>query len=158
MKTTVKKASLDSINEFMNQRNVALAGVSLNKSKFGNSLFKELKSKGYTVYPVHPTLENFEGEKCYSNVNLLPNEVTALIICTKPENVFELIKSAVAKNIRHVWVQQGAQQDQALQFALDKGMNVIHRECVLMFANPVVSVHKFHRGLKKLFGAYPKPQ
>lgn len=156
MKSTVTKASLDGIKEFMNQKNMALAGVSLNKMKFGNSLFKELKNKNYTVYPVHPTLESFEGEKCYPDLKNLPSDVTALIICTKPENVFPLIKDAVGRNIRHIWLQQGAQNDEAIQYAIDHGVNVIHRECVMMFANPVVSVHKFHRTLRKFFGGYPK--
>ena len=141
MKSTVAKASLDGIKEFMNQKNMALAGVSLNKMKFGNSLFKELKNKNYTVYPVHPTLESFEGEKCYPDLNHLPSGVTALIICTKPANVLPLVQEAVARNIRHIWLQQGAQNDEAIRSAIDNGVNVIHRECVMMFANPVVSVH-----------------
>lgn len=157
MKTKVNKASLNSINDFIKQKHVALAGVSLNKMKFGNSLFKELKKKDYTVYPVHPTLESFEGEKCFADVSSLPDEVTALIICTKPANVFGIVKAAVDKNIKHIWVQQGAQHDEALQFAIDNGVNIIHRECVMMFANPVASVHKFHGALKKFFGGYPKP-
>jgi len=156
MKPTVKKASLDDINAFKNQKHVAIAGVSLTKTKFGNSIFKELKKKEYSVYPVHPSLENFEGTKCYPDVNSLPLDVKALIICTKPENVLDLVKNAVEKNIKHIWIQQGAQNDEAIQFAIDHGVKIIHRECVLMFANPVVSVHKFHRGLKKLFGGYPK--
>lgn len=157
MKTTLKRASLDDINAFMNQKHIALAGISLTKTKFGNSIFKELKKKDYSVYPVHPSLENFEGTKCYPDINSLPQEIKALIICTKPENVFDLVKKAVEKNIRLIWIQQGAQNDEAIQFAIDHGLTIIHRECVLMFANPVVSVHKFHRAIKKLFGAYPKP-
>lgn len=157
MKSTLKKASLDDINEFMSHKHIALAGVSLSKTKFGNSIFQELKKKDYSVYPVHPSLENFEGTKCYPDVNSLPMDVKALIICTKPENVPDLVKKAIEKNIKYIWIQQGAQNDVAIQFAIDHEVKIIHRECVLMFANPVVSVHKFHRAIKKLFGSYPKP-
>lgn len=156
MQSTKQKAGLDAIKAFMGQKHIAVVGVSAKSTKFGNSIFKELKSKNYQLYPVHPTLGQFEGVSCYQTIAALPDEVTALIICTKPENAITLVKAAVEKNIRHIWLQQGAQTDEAVQYAHDHNLNLIHRECVLMFAEPAAFIHKFHRSVNKLFGLYPK--
>lgn len=156
MQSTKQKVGLDAIKAFMGQKHIAVVGVSAKSTKFGNSIFKELKSKNYQLYPVHPTLGQFEGVSCYQTIAALPDEVTALIICTKPENAITLVKAAVEKNIRHLWLQQGAQTDEAVQYAHDHNLNLIHRECVLMFAEPAAFIHKFHRSVNKLFGLYPK--
>lgn len=156
MKQIIEKASLDDTRKFMAQKNMAIAGVSKNAKKFGNAIFKELKSKEYNLFPVHPNMDSLQGRACYQNVASLPEDVTALIICTKPENTFDLVKAAAEKGIQNIWLQQGAQNDEAIVFARQKGINIIHRQCALMFAEPVTSIHKFHRSINKLFGAFPK--
>ena len=80
----------------------------------------------------------------------------AVIICISPEKVLPVIREAHAKNIRHVWLQQGAESEEAARFAVENDINLVQRRCVLMFAEPVESVHKFHRFLSKVFGTYPK--
>jgi len=156
MKQIIEKASLDDTRKFMAQKNIAIAGVSRNEKKFGNAIFKELKSKGYKLFPLHSEMELFQGQSCYKDVASLPEEVSALIICTKPENTFDLVKAASEKGIQNIWLQQGAQNDEAIIFAREKDINIIHRQCVLMFAEPVKSIHNFHRSINKFFGAYPK--
>lgn len=156
MKTKMEKASLEQINAFMAQKNIAIVGVSRNDKKFGNALVKELKNKDYQLYPVHPQMDSIHDVRCYQSIAELPEVVTGIIICTKPNHTLELVRQALDKGIRHIFLQQGAQNDEAIQLALDQGANIIHRRCALMFAEPVGSIHKFHRGLSKLFGAYPK--
>jgi uncharacterized protein len=156
MQNTKQKAGIDSIKAFLSQEHIGIAGVSRKPSKFGNAIFKELKMKHYNLYPVHPVLETFEGEMCYKTISDLPSEVTAIILCTQPAKTFGLLKAAHEKNIRHIWLQQGAQTDDAVLFAQEHKINLIHRECVLMFAEPAAFIHRFHRSINKLFGLYPK--
>ena len=53
------------IQEFLAQPALAVVGVSRSGKKFGNTAFRELKAKGYRVYPVHPEAQTIEGESCY---------------------------------------------------------------------------------------------
>ncbi len=150
------KAGLDQIKAFLSQKHIAIVGISRNKQKFGNAIFKELNQKGYTLYPVHPELPEYEGVSCYKTIAALPVEATALVICTQPPQTVQLVKEALDKNIRHIWLQQGAQSEEAVKFAFENNINLIQRECILMFAEPLVFIHKLHRSINKLFGAYPK--
>jgi len=77
--------SNQSIQEFLAQKKIAVAGVSRKKSKFGNTLYNELKKKGYDVYAVNPNLKEYDDKKCYDSIMSLPDDVTALVINTKSD-------------------------------------------------------------------------
>lgn len=148
-------ADLSAIRNFLNQKHIAIAGVSRNKTKFGNSVFKELKKKDYSVYPVNPNIEEFEGEPCYNGPEELPSEVTAIVVCTNPAVTPSLVEKARAKGIRHIWLQQGSASKNFLS-ELGEQKDIISRQCIFMFAEPVTGPHKFHRFISKLFGMYPR--
>lgn len=150
------KIKLSEIQEFLNQKNIAVAGVSRNEKKFGNEIYKELKNKGYNVFPVNPNISEFKGEKCYAKIEDLPAEVTAILTCTKPAETEKIVQQAIQKGIKHIWLQQGSQSDKAIELAKQPDVNVIFKKCIFMFLEPVAGPHKFHRFFVKLFGSYPK--
>jgi predicted CoA-binding protein len=147
---TTRKA----IDSFFNQKHIAVAGVSRDKKKFGSIIYKTLEEKGFTVYPVNPNMESYEGKTCFATVEDLPKAVTALVINTKPDVTKELVSKARAKGIAHIWLQQGS-ADKATLNELE-GTDIIGKECLLMFAEPVKGIHGFHRWLKKSFGSLPQ--
>jgi predicted CoA-binding protein len=148
--------TLASIKEFLAQKHLAIAGVSEKKSKFGNTIFKDLQKKEYQLYPVHPELKEYEGVACFADINSLPDEVTGIVICTKPDKAEKLVNEAICKGIKHIWLQQGAQNESTLKMAEENNINLITKECVLMFAEPSAFIHRFHRGINKMFGKLPK--
>lgn len=153
MKTNKRK----SIDGFFSAKKYAVAGVSRNENKFGNAILKELSGKGYRMVGVNPHMTEVAGLPCFASVSDLPADVDALITSVKPETTLSVVKAAHEKGIRNVWMQQGSQSEEAIAFAESKGMNVVYRECIMMYGEPVESFHKFHRSLKKLFGGYHKP-
>jgi predicted CoA-binding protein len=54
------------ILNFLSQRKLALVGISRSGRKFGNMVLKEMKAKGYQVYPVHPQVTAIDGQTCSS--------------------------------------------------------------------------------------------
>jgi hypothetical protein len=60
------------VEDFVAQRTLAVVGVSRGGKKFGNYTFKALKAKGYRVFPINPNIEKMEGERCYPNLDSLP--------------------------------------------------------------------------------------
>ncbi len=147
-------ATHQSIQQFLSQKKIAVAGVSGKKSKFGNALYNELKKKGYDVFAVNPNLEEYDNKKCYHKLSALPDDVTALVINTKSEISKELLAQAKEKGIKHIWLQQGSADKELLANLPNGDTNVICKQCLLMFANPS-GIHGFHGWLKKTFGNYP---
>ena len=133
----------------------AIAGVSRNKHKFGNTIFRELKKKNLDIVPVSPNMDNFEGDRCYPSVKDLPSDVEALVIVTKPEVSLSILKEAINKDIKNIFLQQGAHNKEIFEYAESNGVNLICKHCILMFAGPT-GIHKFHERFSKFFGFYPK--
>jgi uncharacterized protein len=148
--------TLNQIQDFLAPRKMAMAGVSRNPKKFGGAIFKELKEKGFELYPINPNAEEIQGVKCYKSVEELPADVEHLLIVT-PKYETELVaRSAVKIGIKMVWIQQQSDTEEAVKTIEEAGIPLIYKKCIMMFADPVKSVHGFHRFLVKTFGGYPK--
>lgn len=147
--------TLKQIEDFIASGPVAMVGVSRNPKKFGQAAFKELKDKGLDVIPVNPAASEILGIKAYPNVNSLPDEVKGIIIMTKKDQTAGVVKDARAKGIKNIWIQQMADSKEAMKELEGSDINYISGECILMHYKPH-GFHKFHRGLNKFFGRYPK--
>jgi hypothetical protein len=148
-------ATLKQINEFLDSQPIALVGASRNPKKFGYSAFKELKEKGMKIIPVNPLADEILVEKSYPNLKMLPAEVQSIIVFTKKDKTASVIREAKERGIKHIWIQQMADNKEALDELKDSGINYITGQCILMHYKPH-SIHKFHGSLKKFFGSFPK--
>jgi len=143
------------IEGFFQSKEYAVVGVSADRRKFGNSVFRTMKEKGFTVYPVHPVSETVEGVKCYRSVADLPSAVESIVTVVPPAITENVIQEGIAKKVRHIWMQPGSVSKSAAKAAREAGATVVEGECILMFLEPVESIHALHRWIKKLLGRYP---
>lgn len=149
------KNSKKTINDFLAPKRFALVGLSRDPKKFSRAVFNDLSKKGYEIFPVNPQMEEVEGKKCYATLNDLPQDVTHALIMTPKKETSEVVLQAAERGMKHIWIQQGAETDDALNLAKEKNIEVVQKACIYMFAEPTAGVHKFHRFLVKLFGQYP---
>jgi uncharacterized protein len=147
--------TLKQINQFLDNQPIAMVGVSRNPKKFGYTAFKELKDKGMKIIPVNPEADEIMGEKSYRNVSSLPAEVRGIIVMTKKDKTASIVKEALEKGIKEIWIQQMADSKEALVHLKGSDINYITGECILMHYKPH-SIHKFHGNLKKFFRMFPK--
>jgi uncharacterized protein len=146
----------ESIELFLSQKRIAVAGVSRTRTKFGNTIYLTLKKRGRDVVPVNPNLKEFNGDPCFSSVAQLPDNVQALVVCLPSDKSMPVVESAIEKGIRHFWIQQGAENPELIRYLTEKEVNFVSGRCILMFAEPVNCFHSFHRFMSKLTGNYPK--
>jgi predicted CoA-binding protein len=143
------------VDAFLSETDIAVVGASRNQRKFGSVCYNELKSKGYNAYPVNPNYPDIEGEKCYGNLKMIPANVKAALIVVPPAESGKVVNDAIEAGIKYIWFQQGSHSNVALQLCSEKGLNEVHGECILMFAQPK-GVHKFHRWIWKTIRMLPK--
>jgi len=144
------------IKDFVTQKTLAIVGVSRAPQSFGSYAVKELREKGYRIFLMNPFTDSIRGEKCYARVAAIPEKVGGALFLTPPEATEMAVREAVEAGVRRLWIQQGAESKEALAFCNDDRLHVVTNQCILMFAEPVVSIHKFHRFFKSLFGGLPK--
>lgn len=146
------------IEKFKSDKSLALIGVSANKQKFGNTLLRELTKKGYTIYPVHPSLAEIDGIKCWTNLNSLPEHVTNLLLVVKPEVTVEIVSKLNDTRIQRVWMHRGAGKGSASLAAIEQcktaGIEVVYGLCPMMFL-AATGMHRFHYWLREKLGGVP---
>ena len=145
--------SRTTINLFLNNKTLAVAGVSRNPKKFGNMVYRTLKEKGYRILPINPNADSIEGDPCFRSIADLPSDISMLLVVTHKRDTADIIKQAIEKGFRHVWIQHGCETEEALQIAQENNINLVSGACIMMYADPK-GVHKFHQLLAKWFGAY----
>ncbi len=139
------------ITDFISQEKIALVGVSHTEGKFSNAAYKELKTKGYRVFGVNSAGGAVDGDPVYPTLAALPEPVGGVPVFVKPERAAEVIADCAAQGIKRVWLQQGAQSDEALRLCAEHGIRVVSGECILMYAGKA-GFHKFHRFFREAFG------
>ena len=147
--------SKSSVDNFLSCKDIAIVGVSRKSSKFGNVIYKELKKKGMTLYGVNPSMDTIDGDKCYKNLHELEGKIDGIINVVSPTKTLDVVKEANEIGVKNIWMQQGSESDEAIKFCQENGINEIHKECILMFAEPVKSFHSLHRWVWKVLGKLP---
>jgi predicted CoA-binding protein len=144
------------VEDFIGQKNLAIVGVSSDPHKFGNVAYHQLKKNGYHVFPINKNRDRIDGDICYNNLQALPKKVDGVIIVVPPQQTEQVVHEVEDAGIPRVWMQQGAESQEAIHFCQEHGIKEVHGECILMFAAPVKSVHKLHRMVRSVFGRLPK--
>ncbi len=144
------------VDDFFAQRTLALVRASKQGPKHGYSIDTELTKRGYTAFLVSPDADSSDAGNCWPKLADLPEPVGWVIIATPPDLTEGFVKQAAEAKISRVWMQDGSESKAAIQFCEENGITAIHGECVMMFAEPVVSVHRFHRWIWKILGKLPK--
>lgn len=150
------KTKKQQINSFFSAGKIAIAGVSRSPKKFGYQVFHELKEKKYPVIPLNPNADTIDGESCYKSLDKLPAGTDSLLILTPKHETDKLLREAISKGIKNIWIQQMSETPESMKIASEAQKEIILGKCVFMFAEPVKGVHKFHRSLVKFFGGLPK--
>ncbi len=144
-----------SVESFLAKKNVALVGLSRRGNQFSNSVYKELTKKGYKVIPVNPNADEIDGVKCYPDLKSVKGLVESALVMTPAAQVPAVLLSAAENGIKNVWVQQGAESDEAVKVASEKGLDLVSGECIMMFAEPVGMLHRIHRWFWRRLGKLP---
>lgn len=145
------------IQDFLAQTNLAVVGVSRQGKKFGNVAYRELRARGYRLFPLHPSASELEGDRAYPSFEALPEPVGGVLIVLPPAETERVVRMAVRAGIGRVWMQQGAESPDAIRFCAENGIEAVHGCCILMFAEPVRSVHRIHRWVWRVIGKLPGP-
>ncbi len=104
------------IKIFLSASSYAVAGASLDREKYGNKILRCYLQHGYDVIPVHPSEETIEGLPCCASVGALPDKVESLSVVTPPRVTEKIVLEAVAKGIKNVWMQPGAESHKAVEY------------------------------------------
>ncbi|HCY77540.1 MAG TPA: CoA-binding protein [Ignavibacteriales bacterium] len=146
---------MESIESFLKLKNIAVIGVSSKGKGFGVDVYNHLKDNGYTVFGVNKNGGYCGSIKLYNTISMINQKVDGIITVVPPSETEIVTQEANELGIRNIWMQQGSESKNAIDYCNDNKINLVHNECILMFVEPVKSIHSFHRWINKLVGKYP---
>ena len=111
---------------------VAVVGATDNPHKYGSVIYRDLKHKGFTVYPVNPSRATVDGDKAYPSLAALPEKPTVVNIVVPPEATLAVLESAHQQGLTNVWIQPGAESPEVLAYVQDHGFNYLAHACIMV--------------------------
>jgi len=148
--------SIQNIDRFLNGKIIAVAGASRKEKSFSASVCSHLWTKGYTVVRINPNfVTNNTSKNEFKSVSDLPEGVNSLLVLTNPAQTLSVVKQAIDRGIKNIWIQQKSETPEAIALCRANELNLIYNHCIFMFTHPE-GMHKFHYNLKKFFGGIPK--
>ena len=151
----MEKNTRKEIDQFLECRTMAVAGVSRKEKSFSASAIKHLEALGYDILQVNPNFEETDFEKNeFKTLAELPEGINHLLVLTNPLQTVSVIKQAIKKGIANIWIQQKSETPEALELCREHHINLVYNHCIFMFTQPE-GMHKFHYGMKKFFKTIP---
>ena len=111
-------------------KNIAVVGLSPNESKPSNEVAKFLIERGFNVFPVYPKFDEILGRKIYRNLTQIDENIDIAVMFRKGEFASELVKDAVKKGVKTLWLQLGIANDEAGAVARENGINFVQDKCI----------------------------
>ena len=152
--------TMESVQDFLGQKRLAVVGVSKQSGDFSRMLFRELRQRGYDAVPVNPGTSDIEGDRCFPRVQDIDPPVDNALLMTNQAVTETVVRDCIAAGVKRIWLYRGAGKGAvtaaAVKMCETNGIAVIPGECPLMFLPETGWVHHFHGFVKKIVRTYPR--
>jgi predicted CoA-binding protein len=114
-----------------NAKTIAVVGLSENPSRDSNGVASYLKKNGYRIIPVNPSVDEILGEKSYPDLLSIKDTVDVVDVFRQPQFLPEIAEQAVKIKAKVLWMQLGAQNEEAANIARKAGLTVVQDNCMM---------------------------
>ena len=112
-------------------RTIAVVGLSPNRMRPSNGVADYMKRSGYRIIPVNPGHSEILGEKCYRTLDDVNEPIDIVNVFRRSEYVLEIAETAIRKDAKVLWLQEGISHDEAAAKARAAGLEVVMDTCIL---------------------------
>ena len=156
--STMKEAAKD----FLEQKSIAIVGVSRDEKKTANFIYRKLRAQGYSIFAVNPNATRVEGDVCYPDIRTIPVKPGGVFIITKPEITNSVVHECAELGIARVWMHKGIDSragsvsEEAVKFCHEHNIMTIPGGCPMMYCRHADAGHRFFCWLYGVLGKLPK--
>jgi len=111
-------------------RTVAVVGLSANWYRPSFFAAKYLQDHGFRVIPVNPGYQEVLGERCYPELEAIPQPVEVVDCFRRAEDIPPLAEQAVRIGAKVLWMQLGVVNLEAARVAHEAGLEVVVNRCM----------------------------
>ena len=113
-------------------KTIAVIGISEREDRASKYVSEYMQREGYTIYPVNPNIDEWNGIKAFDSVAEIPAQIDIVDVFRRSSQVLPLAGDAVAAGVKVMWLQQGVVNEQAADIASKAGITVIMDSCIMV--------------------------
>ena len=121
----------DEIRQILSLKKVTVVGMSQNPGKPAHGVPRYLSGNGYDITPVNPNADEILGKKCFDDISQVQDEIEIVDVFRPSDQVLPIVKEAIKKNPKVIWLQEGIHNQEAEDLARDAGIKVVFNRCML---------------------------
>ena len=110
---------------------IAVVGATDDPDKYGSVIYRDLKAKGFRVFPVNLHRDTVDGDPAYRTLNDLPSPPTIVNIVVPADQPMRVLHEARDAGLTNVWVQPGAEDREVMDLLADGGFNYLANACIM---------------------------
>ena len=117
---------------------IAIVGATDASHKYGNIIYRDLKSKGYRVVGINPTRDTVDGDPCYRSLADLPEDPDIVNIVVPPTRTMRVLEAAAMIPDVAIWIQPGAADQAVRERAAELGVPTLIDACIMVESRSTV--------------------
>ena len=114
----------------LRSRTLAVVGLSAQWHRPSYFAAKYMRDHGYRIFPVNPRYDEVLGQRCYTDLQSVPEPIDIVDCFRKSEEIPAIAGAAIAIGAKVLWMQLGIVNDEAAQRASAAGLDVVMNHCV----------------------------
>ncbi|MGA7235240.1 MAG: CoA-binding protein [Bryobacteraceae bacterium] len=112
-------------------RVIAVVGLSSKRYRPSYGVTEYMQRAGYRIVPVNPQETEVLGEKCYPDLDAVPEAIDIVDIFRRSEYVPDIVEAAIRKGAKTIWMQEDVVHEDAARRATEAGLDVVMDRCIL---------------------------
>ncbi len=121
----------EEIRSILRLKRIAVVGISRDPEKPAHQVPRYLLEHGYYIIPVNPLADKILGIRCYKSLDDIKEEIDIVDIFRPSDQVLPIVKNAIKKKPKVIWMQLGIKNEEAATLAIKNGIKVIQDRCIM---------------------------
>ncbi|PKR78736.1 CoA-binding protein [Halalkalibacillus sediminis] len=127
----MQNPSNDQIKKVLEEaKTIAVVGLSDKQHRTSYQISQIMQENGYKIIPVNPNVNEVLGEKSYSSLKEIPEQIDIINVFRRSEFLEDVAKEAVQTDCKVFWAQQGVYDEKAYEILKEKDFTVIMDLCI----------------------------
>ncbi len=111
---------------------IAIVGATDDPFKFGGKIYRDLKRKGYRVFPVNPTRQTVDGDPAYATLADLPSQPDIIDVVVPADIGISIAEQANELGYKRIWYQPGSESSSIVDYLEANEFEYLAGPCIMV--------------------------
>ncbi len=110
---------------------IAVVGATDDPTKYGATIYRDLKRKGYRVVAVNDRRARVDDDPAYPDLRSLPERPDIVDIVVPPVSAAAVVETGLELGLDHFWLQPGAESAAVVERLAAAGVDHLVNACIM---------------------------